>query len=387
LSYLPLHTFLAMWQAGDLANLRRAVKGKIVLIGPVFRFEDHRQQPLNLALWETQRLEAPGLLLHAQSLRSIFGNGLIQETSPVWSIILALMIALIWFVPAGFWRTPPLAFLSVALLFGVAMILMNRRLYLEIGLPLLAVVGAVTGRIGLQATQTFFQRRRLRDALSGYVSQHVAEEVLAGRLAGGFEGRHYYLCVMFVDMRDFTPRSEHMAPKDLMRLINRCYEELVAAVHQSEGTVVQFLGDGILAFFGAPNPLDNPVDAAMASVDNMFLRLKRLNAELATEAIAAIRIGIGLNVGDAVVGNVGTRSRYGYAAVGDVVNVAARLEGLTKELGFPVICSRAVAEAAGTRCGLVALGEKAIKGHSAMVVYGWQPPGQGRDEASNGAQE
>lgn len=371
--YLPMHTFLAMWQANDRERIRSAVAGRVVLIGPVLRFEDHKPQPLNLARWEEGGPEAPGLLLHAQALRSILGNGLILESSPGWPIILALVMALIWFVPPGSWRTPALVFVCAGVLSGVALILLDRRLHLKIGSPLLAVAVAAIGRVALHAVQTVLQRRRLRDALSGYVSEQVAREVVAGRISAGFEGRRYHLCVMFVDMRDFTRRSERMAPEDLMRLVNRCYEEFVAAVHQPGGTVVQFLGDGILAFFGAPNPLANPVDAAMDAVENMFHRMTRLNAELESEAIAPIRIGVGLNVGDGVVGNVGTASRYGYAAVGDVVNVAARLEGLTKELGYPVVCSSAVAAAASRARGLIALGEKAIKGHSAVSVYGWQP--------------
>jgi adenylate cyclase len=379
--YLPMHSFLAEWNTGELEHLRSAVAGKVVLIGPVFRFEDRTVQPLNLARWEDQREDAPGLLLHAQSLRSILGSGLIREVAPSWSIVLALVVALIWFVPPGVWRTPLLVLVPLGLLLGATIILMDHHRHLQIGLPLLAVAGANAGRVALQAVQAFLQRRRLRDALSGYVSPHVAEDVLAGRLAAGFEGRRYHLCVMFVDMRDFTPRSERMAPEALMRLVNQCYEEFVAAVHQFGGTVVQFLGDGILAFFGAPNPLDNPSAAALNSAQDMFARLARLNAKLESQGMDPIRIGVGLNLGDAVVGNVGTRSRYGYAAVGDVVNVAARLQGLTKELGFPVVCSRAVADATKYP-GLVALGEKAIKGHTAVTVYGWDPRSGNGDTVS-----
>jgi class 3 adenylate cyclase/CHASE2 domain-containing sensor protein len=371
--YVPMHAFLAAAQAGEVERLRSAFAGKIVLIGPALRFEDHKPQPVNLAGWETSQLDAPGLLLHAQSLRSILGGGLIRDLSPAWSVALALVFALLWFVPAGLWRTPVLVLLSGAALAAGSLVLLEHRIHLAIGLPLVAVAIAAGARVGLQATRAFLQRRRLREALVGYVSPQIAEDVIAGRVAAGFEGRRYHLCVMFVDMRDFTPRSERMEPEDLMRLVNRCFEEFVAAVHESEGTVVQFLGDGIMAFFGAPNPLANPSDAAMGAAEKMFGRLEGLNMQLRSQGIAPIRIGVGLNVGDAVVGNVGASSRYGYAAVGDVVNVAARLEGLTKELGYPLVCSRAVAEAASMRAGLVALGAKSIKGHSAVEVYGWNP--------------
>ena len=373
LDYLPMHELLSRWRAGDIGRLKSALAGKIVLIGPVLRFEDHIRQPVNLARWEEGQVQAPGILLHAQALRSILGNGLIREIPTAWSIVLAFAFALIWFVPPGPWRTPALLLFCIAFLGASAVTLLDRHIQLDIGLSLTAVVFAVVARVGLHSTRAFLQRRRLRDALDGYVSPQVAEDVLAGRVAAGFEGRRYHLCVMFVDMRDFTPRSERMTPEDLMRLVNLCYEELVAAVHESGGTVVQFLGDGILAFFGAPNPLDNPAVAALASVDGMFIRMARLNERLEAQSIAPIRIGVGLNLGDAVVGNVGARARYGYMAVGDVVNVAARLEGLTKEVGFPVVCSRAVADAVDGHPGLALLGEKSLKGHSAVTVYGWNP--------------
>ncbi len=155
----------------------------------------------------------------------------------------------------------------------VAVLLLNSGVYLQIGLPMLAVVTTIIARGGYQAVLSLQQRRRLRAALSGYVSSHVAEEVLAGRLSAGFEGQRYRLCVMFVDMRNFTPRSEHMAPEEVIRLVNRCFEELVGAVHQFGGTVVQFMGDGIEAFFGAPNRLDNPARPALEAAKEMLRRM------------------------------------------------------------------------------------------------------------------
>jgi adenylate cyclase len=135
----------------------------------------------------------------------------------------------------------------------------------------------------------------------------------------------------------------------------------------------KFIGDGVMAFFGAPRPLENPCVPAMRAARDMLTRLARLNRALAEQGELPIAIGIGLHVGDAVVGNVGAETRYNYTAIGDTVNVASRLEGLTKEAGYPLLCSAEVVDALDDRAGFVKLGASAIKGHSPLDVYGWCP--------------
>ena len=113
---------------------------------------------------------------------------------------------------------------------------------------------------------------------------------------------------------------------------------------------------------------------------NMLERLRALNLKLAARGEAPIAIGIGLHVGDAVVGHVGADTRHDYTAIGDTVNVASRLEGLTKDVGFPLVCSAGVFAALGEQAGFTQLGERAIKGHRPVDVYGWRPD---NDAAAN----
>jgi adenylate cyclase len=105
----------------------------------------------------------------------------------------------------------------------------------------------------------------------------------------------------------------------------------------------------------------------------MLERLPRLNAELTREGEAPVAIGIGLHAGDAVVGNMGSATRHNYTAIGDSVNVASRLERLTKDVDFPLACSEEVFEKLEDRSGFVKLGPRPIKGHQPVVVYGWRP--------------
>jgi adenylate cyclase len=379
LDYVALHTVLAAWRAGRIDTVGAALAGKVILVGPLFEFEDRKVQPVNLARWEPGRPDAPGLLLHAQALRSILGPGLIRESPAIVPLALALAVALAWFVPFKPARTIALLAGGTALLLGLGVALLDRRVQVGLALPLFALMASTGGRAAYQGALTLVERRRMRTALAGYVSPQVTADVLAGKLEGGFEGRRYHVCVMFVDMRNFTPRSERTAPEDMIRLINDCFEEMVEAVHAAGGTVMQFMGDGMMALFGAPNALENASRAALLATRQIFVRMAPLNRALSARGVEPVRIGVGLNAGDAIVGHVGARARFGYSVVGDVVNVAARLEGLTKEVGFSVVCSEKVAAEAGHAFALVPIGEKPIKGHSPVMVFGWRPDADGKD--------
>jgi adenylate cyclase len=223
-----------------------------------------------------------------------------------------------------------------------------------------------------EAAERLRQRKQMRGALAGYVGPQILEEVLSGRLPASLGGKRLLICVMFADIRDFTPRSEVMTPEGVVELLNRYFEEVIECVHRQGGTVAQLMGDGLMAFFGAPNPVENPSRAAFMAAQDMFQKLETLNVRLQSEGITLIEIGIGLNTGLAVVGHVGARARHEYTATGDVVNVAARLEGLTKETGFPLICAQSVSLQLGSEVKLVPLGKREVKGHSSMPVYGWR---------------
>jgi class 3 adenylate cyclase len=131
------------------------------------------------------------------------------------------------------------------------------------------------------------------------------------------------------------------------------------------------MGDGIMAVFGAPKPLDNPCREAFEAARAMLEFVTQLNQQLLSEGQAPVEIGIGLNAGEAVVGHVGSSARHDYTATGDVTNVAARLETLTKEARYRVVVSRVVAEQLGAGDGLAFLGPMAIKGHTPVEVYGY----------------
>ena len=369
--YIPMHRIVAAYNRGELASIRTQLEGKVVLVGPVLAFEDRTRQPVLLARWEQDRQDAPGLLVHAQAIRSVLGPGLGKAVAPALPTALALLATMLWFVPMTLSRALLLLALISAIFLGLGLWFMAHQRFFPVGIVLCGAWGAVLARLAFDTRKRSRERKQLRGALAGYVGPRVMEEVVSGRLPASLEGKRAFVCIMFADIRNFTPRSEAMNPESVVSLLDRYFEEVVACVHDQGGTVAQLMGDGLMAVFGAPNPLANPSLAAFSSAREIFRRVEVFNAQLQSEGIAALRIGVGLNAGHAVVGHVGARSRHEYTATGDVVNVAARLERLTKETGYRVVCSRSVAEQLGDRVELVPLGEHSMKGHSPMLVYGW----------------
>jgi adenylate cyclase len=205
------------------------------------------------------------------------------------------------------------------------------------------------------------------------VSPAILAEILAGRLKPGLRGDLAELCVLFSDVRGYTTLSEGRRPEAVIELLNRYFDRMAPAIHAHGGTVDKFLGDGIMAHFGHPASLQEPCRAAFEAARLMLQELDDLNRELTTEGLPALRIGIGLHAGEAVVGYIGSRERHEYTAIGDTVNVASRIEGLTKEAGYPLLMTAPVAERLGADTGLVPLGERALKGHTPLAVFGWRP--------------
>ena len=380
--YVPLHSVLEWYDAGDTAKLENSFRGKAILLGGVFRFEDRLAIPVNLLTWEAQAVNAPGVVVHAQALRNLLNDGLIAPV-PRWiAPALCLLLAVGWFVAVDF------VFAAGALLAGgIAVLatstwLLARGYYLPPMAPMLVLTIALGARVLYEAHLQLRERRRLRQAFGAYVSPRIMQDILRSDPPPGLGGQRYRLCILFADIRGFTERSERIAPEAAIRLLNRYFSEVTASIHGAGGTLDKFIGDGVMAFFGAPQRLDNPCIPAFRAARDMLERVSRLNAMLAREGEAPISIGIGLHAGDTVVGNMGSEARHNYTAIGDTVNVASRLEALTKDVDWPLVCSATVFDSLDDRAGFVKLGARAIRGHQPVEVYGWRPD----DAAGSGSE-
>jgi adenylate cyclase len=189
------------------------------------------------------------------------------------------------------------------------------------------------------------EREVIRDTFGRFVSRDVAEAVLNDRVPLGGERRE--VSILFQDIRGFTTLSERMDPSDMVRLLNRFFTEIVAAVEAEGGVVKQFVGDGVMALFGAPSVHPDHAERAVRAALGMLARLARLNAEFRAEGRAPLAIGVGIHTGEVVAGRIGPDKRVEYAAVGDPVNLASRIEGLTKEMNAAIVVSRETAAQLG----------------------------------------
>jgi adenylate cyclase len=192
------------------------------------------------------------------------------------------------------------------------------------------------------------ERERLRGAFSRFVPEHVVEEVLERtdddlRLGGSRDVG----TVMFTDLRGFTAFSESTAPQRVIELLNQYFGEMIDAIFEHGGTLVGYRGDGILAVFGAPIPLDDHADRSLAAAREMLdMRLPRFNRWLREHGLGdGFAMGIGLNSGHFMSGNVGSARQLEYTVHGDTVNTAARLEGMTKRTQRSILMSEATCNA------------------------------------------
>jgi class 3 adenylate cyclase len=218
------------------------------------------------------------------------------------------------------------------------------------------------------------ENEQLRAIFGSYVSADTLRAMMSGDVQSRLEGERKRVCILSAYTHDFGAHSEDTPPQELITLLNEYFSEMTVAIHQHNGTVGIFSGDAILAYFGAPQALECPEKNALEAAQEMLLRLRELNVHLKEKGIVTIEIGIGLHIGEVVVGNVGSESRREYTAVGEVVNITARLGELGRSLGYPVICSKAVAEAVDGAGGLNDLGEQVYEKGNSLHVFGWYPP-------------
>ena len=222
------------------------------------------------------------------------------------------------------------------------------------------------------------EKKRLRDQQKELVRRFATREVAADLDASGFAlgGHRVQATAMFSDIRGFTSMAEQSAPEETIELLNTYYTLMFDAISGQGGVVNQMAGDGLMAIFGAPLPLQDPCGAAVKAALDMIEMIDLYNREPERKGKLSIRIGIGIASGDMIAGYTGTQQRATYTCVGDAVNVAARLEGQTKLTGHPILVDAATREALGERCRFESLGAMPLKGKAHSVDVFALPLGQ-----------
>src|SRR5215470_3203545 len=231
--------------------------------------------------------------------------------------------------------------------------------------PLWGTAACLAGALLLGVGADILSKRRLRDALGRYVSPEVAARV--ERNPGDLDGERRQVSILFTDLRGFTTLSERMAPEQMAARLTEYFDAMTSAIFARRGMVNDFIGDAILAVFGAP--LDDPSHAqhAVQSALAMIETLATLNRRWSTEGLPPLRMGVGIHTGEVFAGNVGRAGKVKYAVVGDTVNLASRVEGLNKELGTTMLVTESTYRAAGLDLAVKDRGLVSVKGREEPV--------------------
>jgi adenylate cyclase len=379
--YVPLRKVLAWQREGQVELLHAAFANKAVFLGSVMSFDDHQRTTLALGNWNTPHGTSHGVLVHAQQLRSMMDDAMVQPLAFPYQLLLMALLALGWWLKPGAWTWVGLVVLAIAI--QVSSLVLLRSGWAVASLSLcVAWAGGIGSKAAVNGWLLIRERKRLRDTFGGFVSPDVMTEILAGKLDPKMDGVRSEICVLFADIRGFTTLSESMPPEQVTALLNRYFDRMVGTIHSHGGTLDKFIGDGLMAVFGAPVASNTACEDGLACAQAMIRELGRFNAEQLSMDAPAIDIGVGLHYGPAVIGYVGSRDRYEYSAIGDTVNTASRIEGLTKDSGFPVLLSNSVYHHIQDTRALVSMGTMSIRGHSAIAVFAWRPePGNSHEPA------
>ncbi len=210
-----------------------------------------------------------------------------------------------------------------------------------------ALVGGtalVSGYIGhrskdliVQVVKEQQEKKFIRSIFGRYATEEVVEDALRRGLKLGGEERE--VTILFSDIRNFTGLAERLEPTEVVDLLNDYFSEMVGVISRNGGILNKFIGDGMVAIFGAPESHGNDAERAVKTALEMMERLKEFNRKLAAKGRRELSIGVGINTGRVVVGNIGSTERMEYTAVGDAVNLASRLEELNKDLGTGILIS------------------------------------------------
>ncbi len=362
------------WVDNDATDkLRATFAGKAVLIGGAFSFEDRHALPVKLSAAEPDENKVPGIFLQAQIFRSLMNGGLVGSLP---APLQAALVASGALALRGTTRPRKLLLWlgAIALVAGVALFCLgSMTLILPWGGWAATVVAVLLVRGLSDLKEMLRSRREVAEAFSGYVGPQVLSAIERGEIKPDLGGEQRRVCVLYADIRGFDRVGAVLAPDQLVRLVNRYFAAVSPAIQEAGGMLVKYLGDGLMAIFGAPQALDDPVRHALEAAQEMLLAVQALNRDLATEGIPAFQVSIGVHYGDVVVGHLGTAERHEYTAVGMTVNAASRIEAFSRQFPYPVMVSDAAAQTMAGRAVFADLGGHEVQGAGMMQLHGWKP--------------
>jgi adenylate cyclase len=373
----PTLSFVQILEDNNWPLLAPAFKDKIVLIGPTASsFQDIRRTPIDNAM--------PGVEIHANALASLIDGKTLEPavSHPLaQGLLTAIALGAIG-LGLGYRYTQPLprlvVFLGAIATWGaIAYLLMvHRDRLVPVAIPVACLSMGGIGYIATGAVSNRLEEQRLRRTLERYVAPSVAREILSQpeNFTGLTVGHKLQAAVLFSDIRGFSRISYQLGAEETVSLLNSYLDVMVNAILKHRGTIDKFIGDAVMAEFGAPTSQGPTQDALNAVFAALAMReaLATLRADLARRGLPPLYNGIGISFGELVVGNVGSVQRLEYTAIGDTVNVASRIEGLTKLVGTDILITQSCYDLVKDRILAVSHGTHVLAGREqeAVAVYG-----------------
>jgi adenylate cyclase len=345
-----------------------AFKDKIVLIGATATgASDFRPT----AFSETY----PGVEIHATVIDNLLKGDFLRSADPRWTIVAVLALALLMAgVVYGF--NSALMYTLLALLAGLAYfglvcgLFRAQNLWAPMVAPLAAGTLSFTGSTLTRYATEGREKRKYRKTLLKYLSPQLVQTIMQDFSWESLRAEKRDLTVLFSDIRGFTSISEKLAPEAVVKTLNEHLNMMVSVIFKYGGTLDKFVGDCVMAFWGAPLPQPNHAELAARAALEMIDGLEKLNQKWQSEGRPTLKIGVGINSGEMLFGNIGSEQRMDFTVIGDNVNLGSRLESATKDLHASIVISDATYQRVRDLAKVRPLGEILVKGKEHRIqVY------------------
>jgi adenylate cyclase len=329
---------------------------------------------------ETGRMS--GIQMHAGVADDILSNRFMRPAGAASRVVAVVAVALVVGVTAAFVSVPwtvAVAIVTAAAFGFLSIRLFAAGVFLDVSQPALALSLSLFGGVAYQYFVEGREKRRVKALFGRYVPRDVFHQLMTDPGLARLGGTRREMTVLFSDIRGFTTASESGTPEGIVTMLNEYFSRMVEVIFANHGTVDKFVGDMVMALFGAP--LDDPrhADHAVSAALAMSDALGELNRKWVAEGRPSMDIGVGINSGEMIAGNIGSEAIMSYTVIGDAVNLGARLESLNKDYGTRIIISDATRSRLTGAYALRPLGEVVVKGKTQPVRI-WEVTGRNGHE-------
>ena len=376
-SSLPYETIYHGWLDSDFYKAHAddpnvSLRGKIVLVGDTTTLgHDVAMTPIK---------EMPGVEVHAHAIATLLQGRFLKFSSDALNLAVLAALTALACLSAALWRSQWALLTTVLLLVGL--VVANVWLFVELGWELRLVapsVGMILATVLVVAERNLTVERARHQAtalLQRYVSPQIANYILAHPEKASLGGSRVTATVLFSDIRGFTAMSEKLTPEEVLTRLNEYLQAMTDVVFKNDGAVDKYIGDAVMALFGVPLYREDHAQQAMRTAIEMQDALLVLQEKWRGEGLPLIDIGIGINTGEMIFGNMGANERMDFSVLGDTVNLASRVESLNKDMKSRILITESTFQIVGDTVRTRGPLTTHVKGKEETVVvyevFGWK---------------